>query len=132
MEGWIDIAEFASKYGVSASTLRRRIRSESINFKMYRGKYFLEDTAEALKAAPLFSRRNTTSPGSPRQSVTSTASGNIADPVGDFLASPQVVPVHLREDFERLQGENKKLKAQIAELETLVKVLEGELSAREH
>jgi hypothetical protein len=56
MDGWLDLATFAEKYSVSQSTLRRRIRTKSIAFKLEKGKYLLEDSRETLDAAPLYSR----------------------------------------------------------------------------
>jgi hypothetical protein len=56
MVGWLDISEYASKYGVSESTLRRRIRSKTIEHKMERGKYMLQDSSALLEAAPLYAR----------------------------------------------------------------------------
>jgi len=128
MDGWIDITEFADKYGVSASTLRRRIRNNSIAFKMHRGKYLLEDSTEALKAAPLFSRRHAMH-AAPQQSMRSTQmTDDLHDPVDAFMNSSQVLPLHLKEEHDKVLSENKRLKAQIEELETLVKMLESELS----
>lgn len=116
MDGWIDIVEFATKYGVSQSTLRRRIRSQTIAFKMERGKYMLEDSAEALRRAPLFSRGY----ASPKQRVVMRQNDEIQDALNG----------HLRSEVDRLGGENRKLKAQLSEYETLVKALEAQLSAK--
>ena len=104
--GWIDLHAFAAKYGISLSTLRRRIRSKSIEFKLERGRYWLPDTLDVMSAAPLFSRKNEELP---RQAVKAR----------DFAANDQ--------DLSALENENRKLKAQLAELETLVRVLESEL-----
>ncbi len=40
---WIPLLEYSSKYGISISTLRRRIRFEQIPFRLESGKYFLQD-----------------------------------------------------------------------------------------
>jgi hypothetical protein len=103
--GWIDLHAFAAKYGISLSTLRRRIRSKSIEFKLERGRYWLPDTLDVMSAAPLFSRKNE---DLPRQAVKTR----------DFVGE---------QDLSALESENRKLKAQLAELETLVRVLESEL-----
>jgi hypothetical protein len=105
--GWIDLHAFAAKYGISLSTLRRRIRSKSIEFKLERGRYWLPDTVNVMNAAPLFSRKGD---DLPQQALK----------VRDFAASEGT-------DLSALENENRKLKAQIAELETLVRVLESEL-----
>jgi hypothetical protein len=132
MDVWIDITEYATKYGVSASTLRRRIRGNSINFKMEKGKYLLQDTAQALSAAPLFSRVRATNI---RQNVVSSnqvpihraQTANLHDPVAELLASGQISSDTISTaEYNRVVNENRKLKAQIEELETLVKALEAE------
>lgn len=92
---WIDISDFAEKYGISESTLRRRIRSKTILWKMEKGKYLLKDSGEAFEMAPLYARLRQKSP--------------LEDP---------------------LAQENRRLKGQISELETLVKALEAELASR--
>jgi len=133
MDGWLDITEFALKYGVSASTLRRRIKNNSIQYKMQRGKYLLEDSPSALSHAPLFSRSSAVQninnqhkfERNLQQHNFSEDFAEIHDPVDDFLKSDKVLPVQLKADYERLEQENRKLKAQISELETLVKALEA-------
>jgi hypothetical protein len=98
---WIDLVEFATKHKVSLSTLRRRIRAKTIAYKLEKGRYWLQDDPEALAQAPLYARI-------PQQTVKSQAGA--AD--------------------EHLEEENRRLKAEIAELQTLVRVLEDELSAQ--
>ena len=117
MDGWIDLVEYASKFGISQSTLRRRIRSSTVTFKMERGKYLVQDSVDALKAAPLFSRN--ASNDAPRQSIKSNLQGF------DDSAVTQ-----LRDECLRMTEENRRLKSQLAELETLVSVLESELNAK--
>ena len=40
---WLSLTEYSSKYNVSISTLRRRIRSGQLSFNISFGKYFLKD-----------------------------------------------------------------------------------------
>lgn len=42
-ENWLSISEFSTKYGLSVSTLRRRIKSNKIEFRLETGKYYLLD-----------------------------------------------------------------------------------------
>lgn len=116
MEAWIDIVEFATKYGVSQSTLRRRIRSQTIAFKMERGKYLLEDSIDALRKAPLFSRGYSV----PKQSVVMQQYHEAQDHLNEKLKG----------ELERVTSENRKLRAQLSEYEMLTKALEAELSAK--
>lgn len=103
MTAWIELTEFADRYGVSMSTLRRRIRARQIAFRMEKGKYLVQDSSDTIESAPLYARLG-------RATVAQSA-GVSAD--------------------AKLVEENRRLRAQIAELETLVKVLEGELRATE-
>src|SRR5690606_38529906 len=100
MTTWIDLASYAAKYGVSQSTLRRRIRARSITFHLEKGKYYLEDSPETLGRAPLFSRMNVNASLRKEESPLASAS-----------------------DIQRLLDENRQLKNQISELETFIKAL---------
>ena len=40
---WLALLSYSAKYGISLSTLRRRIKNQSISFKQENGKYFIED-----------------------------------------------------------------------------------------
>lgn len=41
---WLSLANYSSKYDVSISTLRRRIKTSAVEFKLHDGKYFLLDS----------------------------------------------------------------------------------------
>ncbi len=110
---WIDLAQFATKFGVSQSTLRRRIRANTINYRLERGKYFLEDSPSVLSEAPLFAR-NVNHP----QTVAASQRALQSHPEAGTNAPIAVGP---------LEEENRKLKKQLAELETFVSALEAEI-----
>lgn len=44
-QNWLLLTDYASKYRISVSTLRRRIKSHQIPFRFENGKYFLIDAA---------------------------------------------------------------------------------------
>lgn len=125
---WIDINEYANKYGVSTSTLRRRIRSGAIKHKLEKGKYLLPDTEDVIDSAPLFSRKfkqsaaDTNPEEAPRQSL--------HDPVADFMNTEDMIPLEAKVELDNLRSENRKLNGKVSELEMLVKVLEAELSQK--
>ncbi len=110
MTEWIDLVTYATKYGISQSTLRRRIRGKIIPYKLEKGKYYLGDSAETMHRAPLFSRQSEIAPVK--------KNGHVA-PQGASSVDDNVV-MNLRE-------ENRQLKGQIAELQTFIKALEAEL-----
>jgi hypothetical protein len=126
VDNWIDIQEFSQKYGVSSTTLRRRIRSKSIPYKLNKGRYLLEDSEKTLSGAPLFSRHHQSAPP---QGAESGGTKGIFDPIEMFLENGDVLPIVMKSEFEQLKKENRRLKQEIAELQTLVKVLEGELAS---
>lgn len=119
MDTWIDLTEFSTKYGVSTSTLRRRIRAKTIAFKLEKGKYLLHDSQETMNSAPLFSRAHNLMAleenGIPKQSVKSV--------------QMTVTPGETQALIDRLSAENRKLKEQVAELETLVRAFESDHNA---
>lgn len=43
MEQWLPLTDYATKYKVSVSTLRRRIKAEDIKYLFQEGKYFIND-----------------------------------------------------------------------------------------
>ncbi len=46
---WLQLTDYSNKYEVSISTLRRRIKEESIDYKLDAGKYFLIDEPPTRK-----------------------------------------------------------------------------------
>jgi hypothetical protein len=109
---WIDLAQFATKYGVSQSTLRRRIRANTINYRLERGKYFLDDSPNVLSEAPLFARNV-------NQPLTTAASQRALQSYPN-ITEPSV-------ETGAIEEENRRLKKQLAELETFVSALEAEI-----
>ncbi|MCS6838116.1 MAG: hypothetical protein NZ480_04650 [Bdellovibrionaceae bacterium] len=45
MVGYLKLIDYAAKYGLSLSTLRRRIKSNQVVFKFENGKYYIMDQA---------------------------------------------------------------------------------------
>ena len=41
MSPWLTLQEYSYHYGISASTLRRKIKNEEIEYKLKKGRYFL-------------------------------------------------------------------------------------------
>ena len=48
MSRWLTLQEYSSKYKISISTLRRRIKGEEIKYNLESGRYFLQDSEENL------------------------------------------------------------------------------------
>lgn len=109
MAEWIDLVTYATKYGISQSTLRRRIRGKIIPYKLEKGKYYLTDSVETMHRAPLFSRQSEISP------------------VKRNGQAPQGASMVDNAELTRVREENRQLKGQISELQTFIKALEAEL-----
>ncbi len=86
------------------------MRSRTIPFKLFKGRYWLEDNETVLDHAPLFSRQESASSGIPTQIVRMAGGSS--------------------EEIDRLREENKGLRSEIDELKTLVKILEAEVGAK--
>jgi hypothetical protein len=54
---WLPLLSYSAKYGVSLSTLRRRIKSNTINFRLENGKYFIADEIEEIRVSPMVSQQ---------------------------------------------------------------------------
>jgi hypothetical protein len=122
-DNWIDISAYAAKYGISISTLRRRIRSGSIAHRLNKGRYLLPDSGHAMAEAPLFSRMSL-------QQSSTTSSEDVFDPVEAFMKNNSVLPIHFSDELNNLRTQNKSLHAQVAELETYVRALEAQLQQK--
>lgn len=52
MAKWLPLNDYSSKYGISLSTLRRRIKAGMLEVNLEKGKYFIKD-APGAKHAPI-------------------------------------------------------------------------------
>jgi len=121
---WLALNDYSTKYKVSVSTLRRRIKTEDIHFQLKDGKYFLIDE-----------------PMSTHQKHRPSQESD-AEMVGAHLAIPRVgkdepiltaankLLTELKKAYSQILCEKEeqimRLKEEIADLKTLVKVLESE------
>ena len=132
-QNWLPLIEYSAKYRVSLSTLRRRIKSGELEFKLSEGKYLIKD--------------------GPQPVVHSVEIEAIAPPTSVSPQLPQITPIRLvptvkdtdNDQFwqatQGLLNEIKKayslilqekeeqilqLKDEVADLKTLVRVLESE------
>ena len=149
--GWLPLNEYSNKYNVSTSTLRRRIRDNAIEFQFRDGKYWLKDvqTARGYKSTtPMFAQAQTQTapqvgpvsaaalhsspavmaaapPPAPVQTQTQSyasvqSASEVADKLVTELKSAYVLILQEKEEMI-LQ-----LKEEVADLKTLVRILENE------
>lgn len=112
--GWLSLTEYALKNGVSISTLRRKIKSNSIVYKMEDGRYLIKSEAVAkAPTQPVFTQNS--SDQRPAMSA----------PTSDL---------HWKALEARVAGLARKvdlMAEQVSELKMLVQIFEEKLEARE-
>lgn len=141
MDNWLSLTDYSSKYRVSISTLRRRIKNSQIHFKMDHGKYLLKDeassgsensdlrfglgaTSEVSEQDPMLTRfREEVSSRDGNEPVISTATKLLNELKRAYMNI-------LQEKEEQII----QLKEEVTDLKTLVRVLEqeNERLRREH
>ncbi len=125
MSNWLALTDFSTKYSVSISTLRRRIKDKSIEFKLEDGKYLILDEQLAkntsgrkpiqIEAQPV---RNT----NPEFNMEVVKNNNLAQALIDEIKRAYTQVLHEKE------AHIFQLREEIADLKTLVKVLEHEVN----
>lgn len=131
-ESWLPLTDYSTKYKVSISTLRRRIKCDKINFRFEDGKYFIMDS-------PLGDHDIEAAGAMPLATATSAPAGNkILEGVPAAVAThpkelAQTVN-HLMEELKKAyrlvlqekEGQILQLREEITDLRTLTRVLESE------
>ena len=109
----MSLTEYSSEYGISVSTLRRRIKGKQIRYKLINGKYFLprQETSSNQTSTPV---PNEVLRGQEENSF------NTAKTLLDELKKAYMQSLQSKEE-QILQ-----LKQQITDLKTLVMFLEKE------
>ena len=120
MEKWLPLNDYANRHQVSVSTLRRRIKSNKIKYKLEDGKYFLiEDspTTESSNEKPMVTQKRT-------EAV--VASSNPADGLGTTRLLLDELKRAYLESLQSKEDQILYLKQQVSDLKTLVMLLEKE------
>lgn len=115
VDNWLALNEYANKYQVSISTLRRRIKSNKIKYKLDDGKYFLEDDMHAEGASidtPMSNQTATMISSSENISTTKLLLEELKRAYLDSLQSKEDQILYLKQ--------------QVSDLKTLVMFLEKE------
>jgi hypothetical protein len=147
---WLQLTDYSNKYDVSISTLRRRIKEESIEYKLDSGKYFLSDEPPTKKprgrrplgedrrhdffyegsnigSAVYFDTDEVAPIKSLEESVASAGSKDSSEPI--FSAANRLLE-ELKKAYSLILQEKEEqimqLKEEIVDLRTLAQVLESE------
>lgn len=129
-QNWLTLMDYSAKYRVSLSTLRRRIKTGDIEHRLADGKYLLKDGPLQVNAPG----SETLAPPSPvksqipsQASVTTTVTASGHD---QFWQTTQNLLSEIKKAYSLVLQEKEEqiiqLKEEVADLKTLVRVLEDE------
>ncbi len=111
---WFSIMEYSLKKSISPSTIRRKIKNNTINFKLDGGKYLIQDDSQTNQSATCYSEPKTINDV---LNFTEKTLNEMTRINTEFLEE--------KDKIIRLQEQNiKELKEEIAEFKMLVDVLE--------
>ncbi|MCC6276909.1 MAG: hypothetical protein IT289_03215 [Oligoflexia bacterium] len=121
---WLALLNYSAKYGVSLSTLRRRIKNNSIRFKLESGKYFIAD--EAVEAEGGDHSQGTKSQQPLSSLILPTTSSSVSE--GAVLSSAHRLVEELKAAYAKILQEKEEqiglLKEEVVDLRMLVRILE--------
>ena len=121
MENWLSLHEYSNKHQVSVSTLRRRIKSQKIEYKLDEGKYYLLEMA-ASSMAKQTPQVDTSVPSQERVYSSPVAGENIST---TRLLLDELKRAYL-DSLQSKEDQILYLKQQVSDLQTLVMFLEKE------
>jgi len=121
LDSWLPLNEYANRHKLSVSTLRRRIKSQKIKFRLEDGKYFIFEEANSQSLPTMTPTKETTEASLPIVQV-----GEVAT-----LPMKLLLEELKRAYLDSLQSKEDQilhLKQQVSDLKTLVMCLEKENS----
>ncbi len=129
---YLQLTEYASKYRVSISTLRRRIKSEEIPFEFKDGKYFLLDqpvsTHQQRSVSPSLRTKRDDSMMSAQKSL-QLEEVEVTEPE-PILSTANRLLTELKKAYTQILQEKEDLilhlREEVSDLRTLARVLEEE------
>ena len=119
VKNWLPLSEYSTKYKVSISTLRRRIKSDEVIYCFEEGKYLLKDTPLDEHSKKMVSRpQGSVAPPpqgkEPRSNNLSEESGvikeNIPPSGGPFLSAAQEMLSELKKAYSIILQEKEKIR----------------------
>jgi hypothetical protein len=117
---WLPLTDYASKYRISVSTLRRRIKGGQIEFRFDDGKYWImdfgaEESQVSVPMSPTFADIKEQVPVASDEPIISSASRLLNELKRAYMSI-------LQEKEEQII----QLKEEVSDLKTLVRVLEDD------
>lgn len=135
MDSYLPLTEYSSKYKVSISTLRRRIKADDIHFRFEEGKYFIADQPLSThQRVHRPSQQSETALVSAQSLVKPYPAGASAHPMltaeESHMSAANQLLTELKKAYSQILQEKEEqilnLKEEVTDLKTLVRVLESE------
>ena len=126
---WLSLSDYSTEYGISISTLRRRIKGSQIKFKMINGKYFLARQGVQTHSVSSSVPRNETPMRATVPEIEVEPLRKSSPDDNTFQTAKSLLDELKKAYLNSLQDKEKQiiqLKQQIADLKTLVMYLERE------
>lgn len=129
IDNWLSLTDYSSKYRVSISTLRRRIKGSQIEFKKDHGKYLLKDEPVAEEQDMRFGM-GATSEAQENDSMLARFREEVASREGNepVISTATKLLNELKRAYMNILQEKEEqiiqLKEEVTDLKTLVRVLE--------
>jgi len=134
---WLPLTEYSSKYQVSISTLRRRIKADDIKYQFKDGRYLILDQPQEHRPSQTMSPSLEKSPVAPAPvrsntpQAVSLESVSIKDQAEEpILEAANRLLTELKKAYTLILHEKEEqilyLRGEVADLKTLVRVLEAE------
>ncbi len=133
---WLPLIEYSVKSGVSLSTIRRKIKSNSIPYRLEKGRYLILFQEEGNSPIPMLAPRfaESTKKASSRVLTDSSIVGEAWPVMENSVRMVSDAFEHaLKEKDERirmLERRSRELEDRVKELQTLVRALEEKYEVR--
>jgi len=132
MPSWLPLLNYSTKYNISLSTLRRRIKARSIEFKLDQGKYLiLDDSASAQTTAVVSTPKKAEVKAHHQEMPTASVSSEISHSnfvEASVLTSANRLVEEIKSAYAKILQEKEEqisqLKEEIVDLKMLVRILE--------
>lgn len=125
---WLSLTEYSTKYNVSISTLRRRIKSGELPSRLDDGKYYLKDTPNMVTQAPPHSF---VTPVIPTPPAPEEVNPLVEENAPSIAVTANKLLNELKKAYALILQEKEEqvlqLRDEVADLKTLVRVLEEEI-----
>lgn len=130
MDKWIPLTEYSRAHGLSISTLRRRIKTGELEYKLEDGKYLIKNSMPQVSDSKVSSNIAPPPPFSAEEPAAVESKPASESGAQEFLAITHELVGEIKKAFSLVLQEKEKqilqLKEEVTDLKTLVRVLEDE------